>query len=256
MIRSLIKKIRHIWHSDINNERLLQEHINLNHKLNYGLARLSSHTSNELSILCDIYGSDKGSTYGGGTYYEWFAHTYTPIYEMLFQCLRDDVKLVFECGIGTNNEAHASSMGKGGKPGASLRVWRDYFPNATIIGADVDTDILFEESRIFTGYIDQLSEATIDDFFSSVQVKFKMKFDIMIDDGLHTFEAGKSLFSNSFEHLKASGYYVIEDVELNDVEMYKAFFEKIPNKNQIDVKYLLMPFNYNMANNLIIIKKL
>ena len=34
-------------------------------------------------------------------------------------------------------------MGIKGKPGASLRVWKDYFPNANIIGVDIDENILF-----------------------------------------------------------------------------------------------------------------
>ena len=48
-----------------------------------------------------------------------------------------------------------------GKPGASLRVWRDYFPNAIIYGADIDKDILFAEERIKTFYIDQLDPVAI-----------------------------------------------------------------------------------------------
>ena len=29
-------------------------------------------------------------------------------------------------------------MGKQGKPGASLRTWREFFPNAQVIGIDID----------------------------------------------------------------------------------------------------------------------
>ena len=35
------------------------------------------------------------------------------------------------------------NMTASGKPGASLRVWRDYFNNAQVIGADIDKRILF-----------------------------------------------------------------------------------------------------------------
>ena len=37
-----------------------------------------------------------------------------------------------------------------GSPGASLRVWKDFFSNAKIYGSDIDKDILFNEDRIFT----------------------------------------------------------------------------------------------------------
>ena len=54
---------------------------------------------------------------------------------------------IFEVGLGTNNVDVPSNMGKDGKPGASLRAWRDYFPNA-----DIDTRILFKEDKIQTFY--------------------------------------------------------------------------------------------------------
>ena len=41
-------------------------------------------------------------------------------------------------------------MNINGKPGASLRAWRDYFENALIYGADIDKNILFKENRINT----------------------------------------------------------------------------------------------------------
>jgi hypothetical protein len=123
------------------------------------ILRMVNKSQNELSLLCDLYGSDKGSLCGRT------AHTYTSFYEYLFSNIRSDVKLVLECGLGTNNPNIPSNMGKNGQPGASLRVWRDYFPNAQIIGVDIDKDILFTENRIETRYIDQTSSETIMEFF-------------------------------------------------------------------------------------------
>ena len=48
------------------------------------------------------------------------------------------MQLLIECGLGTNNINFKSSMGINGKPGASLRMWRDFFPSARIIGVDID----------------------------------------------------------------------------------------------------------------------
>ena len=39
-------------------------------------------------------------------------------------------------------------MGIKGKPGASVRAFRDYFDKAIIYGADIDSKILFFEKRI------------------------------------------------------------------------------------------------------------
>ena len=86
-------------------------------------------------------GSDKGRG----------RHNYTTIYSALFGKLRDEPLRIFELGLGTNNPHLPSSMGSLGRPGASLRGWRDLFPNAMIFGADVDRDILFAR----TGHVDQ-----------------------------------------------------------------------------------------------------
>ena len=40
----------------------------------------------------------------------------------------------------------------------------------------------------------------------------KEEFDLIIDDGLHTFNAGVTFFENSFSRLKKTGFYIIEDV--------------------------------------------
>jgi hypothetical protein len=37
-------------------------------------------------------------------------------------------------------------------------------------------------------------------------------FDIIIEDGLHTFNANVCFFENSIHKLKSGGYYIIEDI--------------------------------------------
>jgi len=163
----------------------------------------------QLADLCDKYESDKGSVTPGSLYSGgWPVHDYTDFYELIFGSLRYSVKNLLEVGIGTNNPNLPSSMGIHGKPGASLRVWRDYFPNAKILGADIDKDILFSEERISTAYLDQTKSSEIEKFFNLSEFKY---FDIIIDDGLHTYHAAKTLFENSWDHLNAGGIYIIED---------------------------------------------
>jgi spermidine synthase len=119
------------------------------------------------------------------------------------------VTRIFECGIGTNFEDVPSNMSSMGTPGASLRMWESYFPNAEIIGADIDQRVLFTTNRIKTFELDQTNPESIRKFL--VQVG-EGKFDLMIDDGLHNLQAAQSLFENSFTQLKDNGVYVIEDV--------------------------------------------
>jgi len=178
---------------------------------------------NLLSELCDKYGSDKGSIKLGVKPFPWRPHNYTDYYEHLFASKKELVTKVFECGIGTNNINLISNMSAGGKPGASLRVWRDYFTNATIYGADIDRDILFQESRIVTKYMNQLDPVSINNFWSTIAHK---DFDLMIDDGLHTFEAGITLFENSIQYLDQNGTYIIEDVNLKSLPRFHQYFKE------------------------------
>jgi len=202
--------------------------------LQNSIYRLQNSTKNELSILCDLYGSDKGSTVGGTFYYETVAHTYTTIYEYLFNPIRNTVKNIFECGVNY---------------GSSLRVWRDYFPNANIFGVDIDRKTLFAENRIQTDFIDQTNPCDIQAFFNKFD---KDSFDIMIDDGLHTFEAATILLSNSIEYLSNNGLYIIEDLNLQAIQRFKEY---IKDYAYLNVRYWLMSTQGLQNNNLIVINK-
>ena len=84
-----------------------------------------------LNSLFDYYGSDKGTiNQKTPKPYRWNAHTYGSYYSKLFDHCRAGIQKIFECGIGTNDPKLVSTMGVKGKPGASLRAWRDYFNNA------------------------------------------------------------------------------------------------------------------------------
>jgi hypothetical protein len=204
----------------------------------------------ELSQLCDLYGSDKGEVESKGHPYPWPSHSYADYYASLFSHCRLSPTKVFECGLGTNNPEIISSMGVNGKPGASLRVWRDYFPNATIYGADIDKDVLFEERRIKTYYVDQLDPESILGMWSEVGVK---DFDFMLDDGLHTFEAGSTLFSNSISMLADHGIYVIEDVSGPDLREYDRYFSNLDYHVEFISLHRVGMVLHN--NNLVVIRK-
>lgn len=197
--------------------------LNRHHK--NGFRVLYRKSPNLLAELCDKYGSDKGSNSFGKKPYPWEPHNYTDYYFQLFEFKKAHVKNVFECGIGTNNVTLPSNMSSTGKPGASLRVWRDYFYNAKIYGADVDSEILFQEDRIETYYMNQLEVDSVKNYWDIVGTQ---NFDFMIDDGLHTFEAGKTLFENSIHKLKPDGIYIIEDVSPYDLHRFSQFFALTP----------------------------
>ena len=109
---------------------------------------------------------------------------------------------------------------------------------------------MFSEDRIKTFYIDQLDAKAIDSFWAQVG---DAEFDFMLDDGLHTFEAGKCLFLNSIKHLRQDGIYVIEDVTTPDLLQFKDFFK--PLNYEVEFVTMFRP-NIPLADNsLVVIRK-
>jgi len=196
--------------------------------------------------LCEImtrHGSDKGSGH----------HNYTIFYSSLFDGKQLEIKSLFEIGLGTNNPDIAYNMGVNGKPGASLRGWKEYFPNALIYGADIDREVLFEEERIKTFYCDQTNPEIIKQLWNS----FEEPFDVIIDDGLHEFKANKIFLENSLHKLKPGGYYIVEDLracDLNDFNKSLHQWIKDYQLTEIKIQRLSHPSN-SWDNNLLVIKK-
>lgn len=202
-----------------------------------------------LNELCDLYGSDKGSN-GGPHAYEWAAHTYTEVYARLFAPLKDSALTLFECGIGTNNPAVPSNMGAAGRPGASLRVWRDYFPKAMIYGADVDPGALFEEDRIKTGQLDQTNPETVSAFWENFG---NFTPNIVIDDGLHTYSAAIALHSAVWPRLAKGGLYIIEDVKTSELALFHKWLQTCEGK--AEVVSLIRPGLDLRDNTLVVLRK-
>ena len=208
-----------------------------------------TNTKNIISELCEKYGSDKGFVNPDVEKpYTWMPLSYASYYHSIFSLSRGSINSVFECGLGTNNPKLVSNMTSTGKPGASLRVWRDYFFNANIYGGDVDKDILFEEDRIKTFYVDQLDANSIKSMWKNINVD---NFDIIIDDGLHTPEANLNFFYNSFEKLRNNGTFIIEDVKNKNIEYVH---NKLKN---YDTEIVVISNNYQKAygSSLIVIRK-
>ena len=166
--------------------------------------------NDEFSKLCEKYLTDKGGIEGnlGNRSF----HFYSSFYNEYFQNKKKDIKLIFECGIGSiNKEIQSNIAKKGATPGASLRVLQDYFQNALIYAADIDRNVLFKDKRISTYHVDQLNEQSIKDMWNNIN---KDNFDLIIDDGLHTLKSACTLFNLSFSKLRSKGIYVIEDVHV------------------------------------------
>jgi hypothetical protein len=201
--------------------------------------------------LCEIMArnhSDKGAPWITQS-----AHNYTTLYTKLFASRRHLPLRIFEMGLGTNNVNLPSNMGANGRPGASLYGWRDYFPNASIHGGDIDSCILFTDNRIDTYYCDQTNPDAIAQMWNDPRLA--EPFDIMIDDGLHTYDANVCLLENSIHKMARNGIYIIEDIDLKNFHLFEAkipeWRAKYPNHRFELVE--LPPALFKNDNNLLVV---
>jgi hypothetical protein len=225
-LRELIRKIKY-------NFKFLnkQDQVLLNYTTN-------SSVNSKLTELMNYYGSDKG---GKNNH-----HNYSDYYSEIFFNKRKDVKNFLEIGLGTNNVNLASNMGEDGVPLASLKAWRDYFENANIYGADIDKEILKNDHRIKTFFVDQTNPATISLMFKNIGVS---KFDVILEDGLHEYNANICFFENSISFLSDDGIYIIEDVYFKDKIKFINYFKNSEyNYSIIDIYH-----KKNIANNCVVV---
>ncbi len=131
----------------------------------------------ELSLK---YDTDKGSS----------GHFYTKHYEKFFSNIRLNVESVLEVGIGS---------------GASLRMWRDYFPAAMIYGVDMNANSDMG-ARI------QCHECEQTDCVGLREKLQHNKLEIIIDDASHDQEKTMKTLDCLWPILESKGWYVIEDM--------------------------------------------
>lgn len=161
----------------------------------------TKHTSVDpfLDQLVEKYGTDKNLS------------NYNLVYANLFKDRRLKVKRVLEIGIGSfispwMNFSGIKQYYSHYKPGGSLRVWRDYFPNAEIHGVDIADDCMVEEDRIKTF---KFSSTDLLEVKSNL---FDYEYDIIIDDGDHAALSQLITFKNLAPLLSNDGLYFIEDI--------------------------------------------
>ena len=163
----------------------------------------------DLGEIMKLNGSDKSTR-----------HNYTQTYSMLFDKFKNEHINIFELGIGTNNINIPFNMSVNGTPSASLRAWKEYFTYANIFAADIDETILINDEHISTFHCDQLNIESIKKLWNQNQLK-NLEFEIIILDGMHTFEANILFLENSIQKVKTNGYLIVEDIYYTEIQAYK-----------------------------------
>lgn len=161
----------------------------------------------KLRRMFDDSGSDKGSS-----------HEYSYLYAIILGSLRSNNPIkILEIGLGTNNVDTPSNMGSSGTPGASLRAFREFDKRIECVGLDVDSRVLFEEERISTGVVDQMD---LDSWKSIPERLLQAKFDLVIDDGLHSPTANLNTIISTKGLLSERGVIVVEDIAERSLDVW------------------------------------
>lgn len=170
-----------------------------------------------LSNLAFKYGSDKCPQ---------LKHCYTPFYYKLFKDKRYSIKKVLEMGIGNRR-----LRGPDYVTGASLFMWRDFFPNAQIYGADNDPETIFDDRRIKTFLCDETKKEDLENLIN----KTGRDIDIFIDDGSHYSRHQIFLCNTLMPQFNKDIMYFIEDVGLphtvsRHLSDYDCLIPELPQK--------------------------
>jgi trans-aconitate methyltransferase len=137
-----------------------------------------------LDVLGLRHGTDKASGH----------HDYLAFYERFLRPIRDAHMRVLEIGV---------------REGASLRMWADYFPNATIVGIDIDPECRRHAGgRISVEVMDQSDLPAL-----AALARGYGPFGLIVDDGSHIWEHQITALRHLYPHLQPGGCYILEDLD-------------------------------------------
>jgi cephalosporin hydroxylase len=160
-------------------------------------------------------------------------HSYLPLYQKLLISKKETAKNVLEVGI-----CH----------GGSIKLWNDFFTNATIYGLDImNINNVWENIKNKEQIILHTSkDAYNEDFFIANFLNTNIKCDFMLDDGPHTLESMKQFIKLYSQIMTDDGILIVEDVQdiswidilKNETPEHLKQFIKVydlrPNKGRYD----------------------
>jgi hypothetical protein len=136
-------------------------------------------------------------------------HSYLPLYQELLKGKKETAKNVLEVGIYT---------------GGSIKLWSDFFPNATTYGLDIIAGYHIwselknnDRIKIYSSY-----DAYDEDAFNTNFLTKDTRFDFILDDGPHTLESMKQFIKLYSQVMTDDGILIVEDVQSYDwIEILK-----------------------------------
>jgi len=138
-------------------------------------------------------------------------HSYLDFYEKLLYSKKETAQNVLEIGI---------------QSGGSIKLWADYFTNATVYGLDImDINDVWDRIKNNSKIILYTSIDAYDEkFFNMNLLNKNIKFDMILDDGPHTLESMQIYVSRYSQLLSDDGILILEDVQdWNWIEILKVY---------------------------------
>jgi hypothetical protein len=172
-------------------------------------------------------------------------HSYLPLYQKLLISKKETAKNVLEVGI---------------YAGGSIKLWSDFFTNATVYGLDIiNIQNMWEGIKYNDKIILHTStDAYNNDFFINNFLNKNIKCDFMLDDGPHTLESMKQFIRLYSQIMTDDGILIIEDVQSWDwidilknevpenLKQFIKIYDLRHNKNRYDdIVFTIDKLNFN-----------
>jgi len=183
-----------------------------------------------LDELANKHNTDKGTKYGHVT-----VHGYAPIYENYLSKWKDKSIRLLEVGICME---HTTG-------GHSVRMWHEYFKNASIYTFDI-ADMKHLETELGNRVKFYKGDQSVRSDFENMYKEFGSEnFDFILEDGSHIHQHQIISFGHLFKYVKPGGYYILEDVTeegypvccIRNDETFK-FIKKLKNENIVESEWL------------------
>lgn len=127
-------------------------------------------------------------------------HSYLPLYDKLLLKKKETAKNVLEVGI---------------YHGGSIKMWSDFFTNATVYALDIiDENNVWDEIKNNDRIVLHTStDAYNETAFKTNFLDKNVKLDFMLDDGPHTLESMVKFIKLYSQIMTEDGILIIEDVQ-------------------------------------------
>jgi len=162
-------------------------------------------------------------------------HSYLPLYEILLKNKKNTCKNVIEVGI---------------ENGGSIKLWHDYFPNATIHGCDIrDESVMWDQIKNNDKIKLFPSTNAYDPLFIN-QIKH-IEFDFALDNGPHTLDTMIQFINIYLSLIKEDGILIIEDIQ--DIKWLDILISIVPQEYKNNIKTYDLRGNKNRYDDIVFV---